>query len=400
MNKQLLRLKQRSNGDIIQVAQSDDSNNLYVNVAAGTINEVNNVSDVDSVNTVDLVTEVANISDVDSVNLVDRITLVDKVDESHTYGENFSGTQRTLRVSNTGYLLAKEVQSALQYSETKVYGPWPDGAAQYTGFEYVFPIPTDHDIAQKYIVYVANPSPDTSLTMSVRNEVSMFGGTVYGQIHPSGSSSTITVPAATYNAFSGTAWTSCFTSIGGVLSDESRDLNDTVPPASDVPFTFGAINDAIYFGATGPFQRIRINIGTAGVYTASGAWEYWNGSAWTSVGTVYDDSNATVTDGTQPFKRTGSRYIQWQVPADWTAYDITGDPTSQYWIRWRVTNFTSMTTGPALTSGTYKRVGAANVHGYLFEGLWNGGDCKITLENATALTGLSGFPAEVYIKRL
>lgn len=45
-------------------------------------------------------------------------------------------------------------------------------------------------------------------------------------------------------------------------------------------------------------------------------------------------------------------------------------------------------------------VNVANVHGYLIEGLWNGGDCKITLENATALTGLSGFPAEVYIKRL
>jgi hypothetical protein len=40
MNKQLLRLKQRSNGDVLQVSECDDSNNLYVNVDAGTLNEV------------------------------------------------------------------------------------------------------------------------------------------------------------------------------------------------------------------------------------------------------------------------------------------------------------------------------------------------------------------------
>jgi len=84
----------------------------------------------------------------------------------------------------------------------------------------------------------------------------------------------------------------------------------------------------------------------------------------------------------------------------WTAYDIPADPVSRYWVRWRITDFTSRTSGPSLVQGWYKRVGSANVHGYLVEGLWNGGDVKITLENATALTGLSGFPAEVYIKRL
>lgn len=39
-NRQLLRLKQRSNGDVLQVAESDASDNLYVNVAAGTLNLV------------------------------------------------------------------------------------------------------------------------------------------------------------------------------------------------------------------------------------------------------------------------------------------------------------------------------------------------------------------------
>lgn len=375
MNKQLIRLLKRTDDTVLQVAECDDDGNLYIYTDGGEI---------------DLVTEISNVTSVDTVDLVSQ---------SNSYGENFSGAQRTFRVSNNGFTLTKPVQSALEYAASEIYGPWPDGAAQYTGYEHTFALPTTHDIGERYMIYVTNISPDTALTMSVRNEVEMFGGTVYGQIYPTGISSTITVPAASYTLFSGTAWSSCFTSIGGVLSDESGDLNDA-NVVGDVPFTFGAINDAIYFGNTTPFQRIRLNIATAGVYDASGVWEYWNGSAWTTVSTVFDTSNSTVTDGTQPFKLTGSKYIQWQVPEDWTAYDIAGDPTSQYWIRWRVTSFTSMTTGPAITQGWYKRVGAANVHGYLFTGLWNGGDVKITLENATALTGLSGFPAEVYIKRL
>jgi hypothetical protein len=146
--------------------------------------------------------------------------------------------------------------------------------------------------------------------------------------------------------------------------------------------------------------RLTIPEETINKETATIAVKYWNGSAWATVPNIYDTTNATVTDGTASFKRTGSRYIQWQVPGDWTAYDIAGSPTSQYWVRWRITNFTSLATAPNLQQGWYKRVGAANVHGYLVEGLWNGGDCKITLENATAVPAGAGFPAEVYIKRL
>lgn len=316
-------------------------------------------------------------------------------------GEDLNRTEHPIRVSASGFLLSKDVQSSIEYSASEIYGPWIDGAAQYTGFEKTYPIPTTYDLSQKYFIYVANPSPDTALTMSVRNEVEMFGGTVYGQIGQNGSSGTITVPAATYTAFSATAWSSCFTVIGAAVTDESADLNDNVAPgASDVPFGFAAVNDAIYFGNSTPFQRMRINTGTAGVYVASGVWEYWDGDSWESIPEVYDTTNATVTDGSQSFKRTGSRYIQWQVPEDWALYDIAGDPTSQYWVRWRITSFTSNTTPPSLVQGWYKRTGTANVHGFLIEGLWNGGDCKITLENATAVPAGAGFQAEVYIRRM
>lgn len=371
MVHQLLRVKKRADNNEHCVLEADADDNLYTTVASGTINQVDNVSDVDS------------------VNLVDSVTAVEK---SVTYLTDVSGNELPARGSLIGYTLTKEVQSSVQYMDSTIYGPWPDSAIQFTGYEHIWELP-DGDIQSKYLVYCANPSMDTALNMSIRNGVEMFGSQLYGQIQ------NITVPAASYSLFSATAWSSCFTSIGGVLTDESTDLND-VNPANDVPFAFGAVDDAIYFGHTAPFQRMRITIGTAGVYNASGIWEYWNGSAWTAVPDVYDDTNATVHDGTKSFTRTGSRYIQWQIPSTWASYDIAGNPTAQYWVRWRITDFTSRTTGPALNQGYYKPVGKANVYCYLVEGLWNGNDIKITLENATAVPAGAGFQAEVVVKRL
>ena len=369
MNKQLLRLKKRSDDTVLQVAECDDSENLYVNVAASTPIDIGDITG----------------------GTIDEVTAVEK---SVTYLTDVSGNELPARGSLIGYTLTKEVQSSVQYQDSTIYGPWPDSAPQFTGYEHIWTLPTG-DIQTKYLVYCANPSMDTALNMSIRNGTTMFGGTVYGQL----GGTTYTVPAASYSLFSSTAWSSCFTSIGGVLVDESTDLNDA-NPVNDVPFTFGAVNDAIYFGNSTPFQRMRITIGTAGVYNASGVWEYWNGSAWTAAPEVYDDTNATVHDGTKSFTRTGSRYIQWQIPADWTSYDIAGDPTGQYWVRWRITDYTSRTTGPALNYGYYKPVGKANVHCWLVEGLYNGGNIKITLENATAVPAGAGFQAEVVVKRL
>jgi hypothetical protein len=376
MNRQLIRLKRRTDDAILQVAECDDSDNLYVNVADGKLD----------VGTVD---EVTNVTDVDSVNTVDEVS------KSISYLTNVNGEEVAARGSLIGYTLTKETQSSVQYQDSTIYGPWPDSAPQFTGYEHIWTIPTG-DIQTKYLVYCANPSMDTALNMSIRNGQTMFGGTVYGQI----GGTTYTVPAASYTLFKSTAWSSCFTSIGGVLVDQSGNINDITPPQSDVPFEFTAVNDAIYFGNDTPFQRMRATTGTAGNYNASGIWEYWNGSAWTAVPEVYDDTNATVHDGTKSFTRTGSRYIQWQIPATWTAYDIASDPTSQYWVRWRITNFTSRTSGPALNYAYYKPVGKANVHCWLVEGIYNGGDVKITLENATAVPAGAGFQAEVVVKRL
>lgn len=376
MNRQLLRLKQRSNGDLLQVAECDDNNNLYVEVDSGTLNEVENIT---------------------SVDLVDKVTAVDTVDKSVSYGTNVNGDELPIRTSLIGYTLMKPVQSSVQYSDD-IPLTWANSSAQYTGKTYEFELPSG-DISESYFVSVYNPSTITDLSLYVMNELIIGGNKKYGAIYDkSNTAAAITVPKSTSTLFSATAWNSCFTSIGASLTDESTDLNDANGP--DVPFAFAAQDDAIYFGASTQFDRIRINTGTAGVYVATTIWEYWNGSAWTALTEVIDTTNATTQDGSASFKRTGTYSVSFYPSNDWTAYDIPGSPVSNYWIRCRISAFTSIATAPNLQQGWYKPVGVPEVHSFLIKGVYGGDECRIALSNATALGVNDGFTAYVQIKRL
>lgn len=122
---------------------------------------------------------------------------------------------------------------------------------------------------------------------------------------------------------------------GGVFTNETTDgTNATV---NDVTIPITALNDAFYIGYSKPFQAVKMKYSTAGVYNATVAWEYWNGSSWTSL---------TCLDETQGFtKAAGTRYlIIPNKPADWVATAVNG--TSAYYIRMRVSAFTSATTQP------------------------------------------------------
>lgn len=312
-------------------------------------------------------------------------------------GVNPNGVEFPIRTSLTGYTLVKQVQSTVQMSDEAEY-VFVNSAPQFTGIVNSFDLPSG-DISNKYFVTVYNPSSVTALNMNVLNAVSIGGGNKYAAVYDkSNTAGAIVVPAATYTGFSATAWNSCFTDIATVLTDESTDLNDANGP--DVPFNFGAVNDAIYFGASTTFDRIRINTGTAGVYNATFVWEYWDGDSWEALTDVVDTTNATVQDGSQPFKRTGTYSISFYPPHDWATVDPAGNPVSNYWIRARVATYTSKTTPFSLQQGFYKRIGVADVHNFLIEGVYGGDECKITLENATALSATDGFSAWVRIKRL
>lgn len=117
-------------------------------------------------------------------------------------------------------------------------------------------------------------------------------------------------------------------------------LPHNLMPAAPAP------NDILYLGiesggalATGWFDNVLFDIGTAAVGSYTITWEYWSGATW---------STLTVTDNTIGTARTFDRYgvcsVHWTPPSGWATTSING--TTAYWVRARISSFTSMTTVP------------------------------------------------------
>ena len=104
-----------------------------------------------------------------------------------------------------------------------------------------------------------------------------------------------------------------------------------------------AVNDAFYFGRATPFSTVALFITTPGAGTWTITWEYWNGSAWTAL--------TVISDGINHY-RTGGGIISSvdmiaQQPIDMATTTVNSQ--SAYWIRGRVSAFTSITTVPSST---------------------------------------------------
>lgn len=125
--------------------------------------------------------------------------------------------------------------------------------------------------------------------------------------------------------------------------DETTDANSstsadwTVFPASE------AVGDYVAIGHTKPFTKVIFDYagGTAGVGGAV-SWEYWNGTAWTAL--------SGVTDNTTGFTVAASDNLSvtWTEPTDWVARQLNAGKTL-YYIRAKVT--TVYTTNPILDQG-------------------------------------------------
>lgn len=116
---------------------------------------------------------------------------------------------------------------------------------------------------------------------------------------------------------------------GGSQTNETTAANnDTINDMTLLPAS-GTIdvNDAYYFGGTNKFNKLQLNIGTAGVGAWVLTWEYWNGSIWASLSGVTDPSNN--------FKTDGPREISYTAPTDWPTTTVA--TIVAYWIRARVT---------------------------------------------------------------
>jgi len=124
---------------------------------------------------------------------------------------------------------------------------------------------------------------------------------------------------------------------GGVQTDETVEANnDTANDMTLLP-AVPAVDDAYYFGKSSLWDWLELRMGTAGVGTWDIIWEYWNGSSWTLL--------SGVIDGTIGFRVAGTRLVSFTIPPDW-AQTMVGGIAGLYWIRARVSAYTSIVTQP------------------------------------------------------
>ncbi len=124
---------------------------------------------------------------------------------------------------------------------------------------------------------------------------------------------------------------------GGVFTDYTTEINS--PTANDVPLLPVAplaVDDAFYWGLDKKWGQLWQDIGVPAVGNFALAHEYWNGTTWSAL--------SGVIDNTSEFTIVGKHNIKWTVPGDWALKVVDGD--NLYWIRARVTNVVTYTTQP------------------------------------------------------
>jgi len=118
-------------------------------------------------------------------------------------------------------------------------------------------------------------------------------------------------------------------------------------------------NDAYYFGHSAKFNRMVLNIGTAGV-KGGGAWtinyEYWNGTSWTTL----DSPAGSLVDNTEEFTVGQSSLIYWNMPSNWVENSV--NTITKYWIRFRLSGTNGNPAG-TLPLGTQAWIKDAGISG-------------------------------------
>ena len=136
----------------------------------------------------------------------------------------------------------------------------------------------------------------------------------------------------------------CFTDDGGLYVDETAAIASATADDVELLPATPAVDDAAYFGhATHTFATLSLNLTTAGDGTWTIAWEYWNGTAWTALADVVDDTAAFEA-------ATGWHDVAFTLPADWAKCTV--DQINGYWIRARVSAYSAITTAPQAGQGT------------------------------------------------
>lgn len=128
-----------------------------------------------------------------------------------------------------------------------------------------------------------------------------------------------------------------------VYTDETTGSNSAAANDMTLLPAAPAVDDAYYFGSSGMFDTLTVNIGQNGAWTGTYVWEYWDGDEWKDVdfGTAvddYDDYTIGFTAGT------GFSDVYFICPTDWQRTTVSG--SNLYWLRFRVVTYSAIVTQP------------------------------------------------------
>jgi len=133
-----------------------------------------------------------------------------------------------------------------------------------------------------------------------------------------------------------------------VFTDYTTEINEATAGDVDLlPSSNHQVGDAFYFGMAEKFPLLELLTSQAMVATATILWEYWDGTAWdviSGVSTINDESAQYATAA-------GTLFTRFAPPADWAANTAANGPDGNagWFIRARMSAFTSMTTLPLAT---------------------------------------------------
>ena len=116
-------------------------------------------------------------------------------------------------------------------------------------------------------------------------------------------------------------------------TDFTTELNNNIVDDVQLLDITPTVNDNFSFHGGNQFDTIEVDITTAGDWSGSVAWEYWDGSSYVAL--------SNVTDGTDSFRNLGVNKIKWTKPSNMGTYHLGSSS-----VRARVNIFTSIVTQP------------------------------------------------------
>lgn len=125
---------------------------------------------------------------------------------------------------------------------------------------------------------------------------------------------------------------------GAAFTDETTAANQATADDMTLLPAVPVVDDAYYFGCQYPFEVLELNVSTPGVGVWTLTWEYYDGSDWVEITGLVDGSSGFCPAAL------GRYFVRFTAPADWATVAVDG--TTVYWIRARVSAYTSIDTQP------------------------------------------------------